>query len=102
MSLLHIINKSPFDRNSLGTCVDLSLAGSAIILIEDAVVAARQGTTFEAMVKDTMGNRKVYALGPDLDARGIDPSKIIDGIEVVDYAGFVNLTTTHDSLQSWL
>ncbi len=102
MSMLHIVNKSPYDRNSLDTCIGLSLDGSSILLIEDAVVAARAGSSYESKLKDTMVSRKIYALGPDLDARAIDSDKIIRGIELVDYAGFVNLTTEHDNLQSWL
>ncbi len=102
MSMLHIVNKSPFDRNSLDSCIGLSLDGSSILLIEDAVIAARTGSAYEAKLKSAMDNRKVYALGPDLEARAIGTDKIVDGIEVIDYAGFVDLTTEHKNLQSWL
>ncbi len=102
MSMLHIVNKSPFERNSLDSCIGLSEEGSSILLIEDAVVAARAGTAFEAKLKEAMSNRKVFALGPDLEARAIASDKILDGVEVVDYSGFVNLTIEHANLQSWL
>ena len=42
MSVLHIVNKSPYDRNSLDTCLRLAAPGSAILLIEDGVYAARR------------------------------------------------------------
>lgn len=102
MSMLHIINKSPFERNALSSCLGLSLEGSSILLIEDAVLAARSGSSYEDKLLEAMNNRKVYALGPDLDARAISGEKILDGIEIVDYAGFVNLTIEHENLQSWL
>lgn len=102
MPMLHIVNKSPFERNSLGTCLGLSKEGSSILLIEDAVVAARAGSAYEEKLKAAMTDRKVYALGPDLDARAVTADNIMEGVEVVDYVGFVNLTIEHDNLQSWL
>lgn len=102
MSMLHIVNKSPFERNSLSSCLDMSKDGSAILLIEDAVVAARTGTAVEESLKQALKSKRVYALGPDLEARAVPKNSLLDGIEVVDYSGFVNLTVEHENLQSWL
>jgi len=44
----------------------------------------------------------VYVLGPDLKARGFREDRLIEGIQVVDYAGFVDLATEHDKVQAWL
>jgi tRNA 2-thiouridine synthesizing protein B len=41
-------------------------------------------------------------MGPDLKARGIDEARIIEGIKIVDYSGFVALVAEHDVTQSWL
>jgi len=41
-------------------------------------------------------------LGDDLKARGITDDKLIDGIEIVDYAGFVDLSAEHDIVQAWV
>ncbi len=102
MPMLHIVNKSPFERNSLDSCIGLSKPGSTVLLIEDAVVAVRSGTDYEDKIKTLMKDRKVAALGPDLEARAVPRDKILDGVEVVDYSGFVNLTIEHENLQSWL
>lgn len=103
MAMLHIVNKSPFDRNTLATCLRLSTAGSTVLLFEDAVVGAVSGTNFESEIKDALGaDKKVCVLGPDLNARGFDDGKVIDGVSVVDYAGFVALTADNDSVSSWL
>jgi tRNA 2-thiouridine synthesizing protein B len=48
-----------------------------------------------------MSNVSIYVLGPDLKARSI-ADKVMDGIKVVDYAGFVDLACEHDKVQSWL
>ena len=99
--MLHTVNKSPFEKNSLETCLRLSTAGSHILLIEDGVYGALIGTSVEAQVRMSMGERKFYALGADLKARGVDRSKVIDGIEVVGYDHFVELAAGCDKVQSW-
>lgn len=102
MADLHTVNKSPFEKNSLQRAVQFSLAGSSILLLEDGVYGAVKGTTAEGVVKDAMGDRKVYALRSDLMARAIKEDRLIDGIEVVDYAGFVDLVEATDKVQAWL
>ena len=102
MADLHTVNKSPFEKNSLETAIKFSLAGSAILLIEDGVYGAMKGTTAEDMVKGAMADKKVYALKSDLMARAIKNDRLIDGIEVVDYAGFVDLVEANDIVQAWL
>jgi tRNA 2-thiouridine synthesizing protein B len=97
--MLNIINKSPLDRGALDTCIE-SAAGGAILLIEDGVYAATKGSVGEAKLK-AAGKFKVYALGPDLEARGM-ADRVMDGVTVVDYGGFVDLVTEHKASQSWL
>jgi tRNA 2-thiouridine synthesizing protein B len=98
--MLHIINKSPFERNSLDTLLDTSPDG-AILLIEDGVYAATKGNAYEAKLKGAMGKFKVYALQGDLEARGI-ADRVTDGVTMVDYGGFVDLVAEYKTSQSWL
>ena len=102
MSMLHTVNKSPFERNALTSCLRLAEDGHAVLLIEDAVVAAIDGTAHAEAVKDSTARLSLYVLGADLDARGLPQDRVIDGIEVVDYDRFVTLACEHDSVQSWL
>lgn len=102
MSILHIVNKSPYDRNSLDTCLRLANKGSAILLIEDGIYAARKDGGVSEKMTRALSRHAVYALQPDLEARGIDSEHLIDGISLVDYDGFVKLTTEYSKLQSWL
>ena len=99
--MLHTVNKSPFEKNSLSSCLNCAAEGSTVLLIEDGVYGALNGSAVADKVKDAMGKVTIYALGPDLDARGI-ADKVIDGIKVVDYAGFVALAAENDKVQSWL
>ena len=102
MADLHTVNKSPFEKNSLEQAIKFSTAGSAILLIEDGVYGATKGTVAEDMVKGAMGDKKVYALKSDLMTRAITEDRVIDGIEIVDYAGFVDLVEANDKVQAWL
>jgi len=99
--MLHIVNKSATERNSLESALRLATKGSAVLLIEDAVYAATKGSVAATKVQAAMADLQVYALGPDLDARGMS-ARVLDGVKVVDYGGFVDLVTEHNSCQSWL
>ncbi len=101
MTMLHIVNKSPFERNSFDTCLKNAKTGSAILLIEDGVYAAVKGTAVTDQLKKAMASHSVYALWPDIEARGMQ-DRTIEGIKLIDYSGFVDLTAEHNNVQSWL
>jgi len=100
--MLHTVNKSPFEKNSLSSCLRLAKNGSGILLLEDAVYGAVQGTSVSGEVAGRSKDFKFYVLGPDLAARGLSEKPIIDGIEIIDYEGFVDLAVEHDAVNSWL
>lgn len=99
---LHTVSRSPFERNSLDTCLRLARPGSVILLIEDAVYAAARETAFAERMIEAMTAHAVYVLKPDLDARGIGTGRLLDGVRTVDYEGFVRLAAESDRIQSWL
>jgi len=104
MSLLHTVNKSPFESNSFDICLGYATEGSTVLLIEDGVYAATTGTSAADKIQNAIqaASGVTFAvLGPDLQARGLE-GKLADGIKVVDYEGFVNLAAECDSVQSWL
>jgi tRNA 2-thiouridine synthesizing protein B len=100
--LLHTVNKSPFERNSLESCLRLSKAGHAILLFEDGVYAALQGTRWATAMTDALQTRKIYVMTSDLEARGMRAENVIAGIQPVDYSGFVDLVADHKATQAWL
>ena len=99
--MLHIINKSPLERNSLESCLRIAAPGGAVLLIEDAVYAATRGTAVAATVGAALARFRIYALLPDLEARAV-ADRVIDGVTPIDYAGFVDLVAENKSCQSWL
>lgn len=102
MAMLHTVNKSPFERNALDSCLRLASAGSAVLLIEDGVYAAVKGAAFANRISQRMAEITFYALGPDIAARGLGGTPLIDGVKIVDYDGFVDLVAEYDASQAWL
>ena len=56
----------------------------------------------DRLVEKAMSDVSIYVLGADMKARGVDESKIIDGIKVIDYKGFVDLAVENDKVNAWL
>ena len=100
--MLHTVNKSPFERNALKSCLRLAAKGASVLLIEDGVIAALAGTPAGEDIAKRAGDLKFYVLGPDIDARGLGDRPLIDFVEVVDYDGFVDLVVAHDAVNAWL
>ena len=98
MAMLHLVNKSPYDACTLDTASSIMKGDDALLLIEDGVYAAVKNGKAAA----GLAGLKVTVLGPDLAARGIGEDKLIDGVTVVDYAGFVDMVEANDKVQSWL
>lgn len=99
--LLHTVNKSPFERNALQSCLQHVKRGSAVLLIEDGVYGALAGTEYSRQVEQALATVEVYVLQPDVEARGLQ-NRLLAGVRPVDYSGFVDLVVNHTSVQSWL
>jgi tRNA 2-thiouridine synthesizing protein B len=99
--MLHTINTSPFTSSSLDACLRTAAPGSSLLFIEDGVYAVLQGTAVSARVQEAMKQLSVHVLGPDLAARGVQ-GKLMAGVNVVDYGGFVDLAAAAPRIQAWL
>lgn len=98
--MLHTVNKSPSTR-TFDSCLGHLKKGSAVLLIEDGVYAAIKGTASAKKIEEAMKTVPVYALQPDIEARGMT-GRVLDGVKLVDYGGFVDLVAEHPTVQSWL
>jgi tRNA 2-thiouridine synthesizing protein B len=96
--MLHTVNKSPFETSTMETCIRFLQPGDPVLFIEDGVYAVQEGNRFSPLIATVLKNNPVYALGPDLYARGI--SNVAKGVNTVDYDGFVDLVEEHQ-VNSW-
>jgi tRNA 2-thiouridine synthesizing protein B len=97
--MLHIVNKSPYERPALDTCLRTAQRGETVLLIEDGVFAATSGSVWLAQMQSS--GLRCCALQADLEARGLK-DRLGAGVEVVDAGGFVDLVAGHSTNQSWL
>lgn len=95
--MLHIVNRLPLERS----LIDRTSPGDTLLLIESAVYSARRTDSAAEILEKALPRLRICVLGPDLEARGIDPEEMIDGIEIVDYGGFVRLTVENRVVHSW-
>ncbi len=102
MTVLHTVNKSPFEKNSLDTCLRIAIEGHSVLLIEDGVYASMSGTSMNDKVTDASKRLRFYLLGPDLKTRGLREEDVMDCVEVVGYDGFVRLVVGHDATHACL
>jgi len=99
--MLHTVNKSPFEHSALDTCLRYAREGASVLLIEDGVYAAARDTAVAQKIEEALKRVQVYALKPDVEARGMQ-NRVMDGVRLVDYGGFVDLVVEHNAVQSWL
>ena len=72
-----------------------------MLLIEHAVTVLNQGHCAENILIDAITDKNIYALKPDLVARGIRLSRQLSSIQLVDYSGFVELVVQHTLSCHW-
>jgi tRNA 2-thiouridine synthesizing protein B len=99
--MLHTVNKSPFEHSALSTCLKFAGQGSTVLLIEDGVYAAARNTAVSKQLQEALKSVSICALKADVEARGMQ-NRVMDGVRLVDYGGFVDLVVEHDAVQSWL
>jgi len=92
--MLYMVNKSPLMTHNLETCLVVAPEGEPILLYEDGVYAAMDGGRLADQIRAALERHPVYALEADLEARGIQ--RLVEGIQVIDYDGFVGLVEDHD------
>jgi len=102
MVTLHTVNKTPFERGSLASCLKYAACGAVVLLIEDGVYAAVTGSEGAKLLATRAHEIRICVLGPDLEARGIGAARLMAGLEIVDYEQFVVLATQCERVQSWL
>jgi tRNA 2-thiouridine synthesizing protein B len=104
-SILHTVRESPFIGDALGWAMRTIRSDCSLLLIEDGVYAALSGIELAGDHVDQLaqlaGDDRLYALAADLSARGVAERDLVEGLQIVDYHGFVELAVSHHRVQSW-
>ncbi|WP_122689799.1 sulfurtransferase complex subunit TusB [Pseudomonas viridiflava] len=98
MSTLHVLSHSPFTDNRLDSCLRLLGDNDGILLCGDAAYALTPSSPVSLKLQQA-GSQSLFVLDEDLKARNLP---LPAGIVSVDYAGFVELSTRFDKVNTWL
>lgn len=95
MPSLHLIDGGDQPETALRRCLERCGPEDGIVLVGAAVrvAVAECGQAWTA-------NRRLYARQADLQRFGIEA--VASGIEIIDDAGLVRLTVSHQPCVSWL
>jgi sulfur relay protein TusB/DsrH len=110
-SILLLLNSVPSNPNAaraFQTALTLRAQGHSVsmFLLQDAVLAGLKAEGYDSAQSNGDGagsstgqalnaGVSMFALGEDLALRGFDPSKLLDGVRVADYAQLVDLFDQH-------
>ncbi len=95
--MLHLIFQSPIEAAIL----DRIDSGDVVVFLENAVLRAIQNSDISDALTQQLGSNRLCVLSDDIAVRGIVPNELVKGIEVIDYAGLVELTADNPVIQSW-
>ena len=94
--MLYIVNKT---GEVLVSCIERATADDVVLLIEEAVYAAVD-TNPPSVLSELISHVAVYALTPDMQARGVEVKRCYEYIKYVDYTGFVELIENNKPVRS--
>jgi tRNA 2-thiouridine synthesizing protein B len=95
--MLHLIFQSPIDSAILER-ID---SGDDVLFLENAVLRILKKGSFCAALTQLLIQNRLYVLVDDIEVRGIGIAELLEGIEVIDYSGMVDLTIKNPVIQSW-
>lgn len=95
--MLHLVFQSPLEA----VVLERIEPGDVVVFLENAVLRVLQNSVISAALTRKLGQNRFYVLTDDIAVRGITSDELIAGLEVIDYAGLVELTVNNPVIQSW-
>lgn len=95
--MLHLIFQSPIETALLER-ID---SGDVVVFLENAALRVLQNSSISDTLTRQLGSNRLCVLSDDIAIRGIASDELVKGIEVIDYAGLVELTVNNLIIQTW-
>lgn len=96
--MLHIVNRSPFISTAFTDCLKIVQPNDALLLIEDAVLAAT-GKFRQRLEQLQQQGLQIALLKDDIIARGLEEK--VAALTIIGYLDFVTLTEQHYPCITW-
>jgi tRNA 2-thiouridine synthesizing protein B len=95
--MLHLIFQSPIEA-AIWERID---SNDIVVFLENAVLKILQNSSVSNTLIKKISSTRFCVLSDDIAVRGIAPNELVEGIEIIDYAGLVELTVNNPTIQSW-
>ncbi|MFZ2725198.1 MAG: sulfurtransferase complex subunit TusB [Methylococcaceae bacterium] len=95
--MLQLIFQSPLESDLFSRFS----VGDDIVFLENALFFLLKKGRFNLELSRLQEKYKLYVLKDELAVRGINSDELVQGINVIDYTQFVQLTVTNQLSYSW-
>lgn len=95
--MLHLIFQSPIESAVL----ERMASGDVAVFLESAVLGVLQKAKLAGALGNKLRTNRMYVLSDDMAIRGVLPSELLVGLQVIDYPGLVKLAVDNPLIQSW-
>ena len=95
--MLHLIFQSPLLPSTLQRIGN----GDAVLFLENSVMQLLKQGANNSVLNAMLATNRLFVLLSDIETRGISADELVPGIAVIDYSGWVTLTTQYQRIQSW-
>ena len=96
--MLHLIFQSPIQLAVLQRIEP----GDVVVFLENSVFRILKTDFSTEMLMPLLVTNRLCVLTEDLIIRGIEPDRLLTGIDVIEYSELVDLSVKHPVIQSWL
>ena len=97
IDMLHLIFQSPIQLPVL----ERIGSDDDVVFLESSVLSLLAKGSLQAVLVPMLAHNKFYVLLEDIEIRGIQPTELVLGIEMIDYEGLVNLTVKNPHILTW-
>jgi tRNA 2-thiouridine synthesizing protein B len=95
--VLHLVFQSPIEIAVL----ERIEAGDVVVFLENAVLRILRNGLLSTSLTQLLGTNRLCVLSEDMAVRGIAADELVEGIDIIDYAGLVELAVNNHVIQSW-
>lgn len=96
--MLHLLSRLPLQA----AVIERIGGGDDVVLMDSAVCAALIGHQDNVLLQGLLAETcRVYAMREMLSVYGVEPQRVLTGVQPIDYAGLVELTVQNPVIHSW-